>query len=307
MIAIDLGSNTFRIVQLDCETGSFLYSFERVVKTADGLEDTGKVNREAVERVIRAIHEARQEIDFSSDSLRAVTTEAIRRADNAAEVLDTIYRETGVKFETISGEEEARLTLLAVRHRMKLLNSGEKSGKKSDTFLLVDIGGGSTELIFHYPHKVLMRSFPIGIVTIVQRYHTFEEIEESLSGEMGQIEQYIRDSYRSEGRVDTFVATAGTPTTVAALKRGMTYASYDPEAVNGTKLSVQDLMDALERLLSMSPADREKHVGVGRGDLITAGILIFRELFLMSDMGECVVIDDSLREGVALQGCHPDI
>lgn len=299
MIAIDLGSNTLRVLQLECQTGKFIASFERIVKTADGLAHSGRVNKEATQRVIDAINEAKIEIDFSSGPLRAVTTEALRRASNSDEVLAEILKETGIEFEVITGEEEARLTLLAVQNRVQLLEQ-----KKEETFLLIDIGGGSTELILRYPEKVVTRSFPVGIVTIVQSHSTLEAIEEAIPDEMVQMLEFVREIYQKEGRVDAFVATAGTPTTVAAMKWGQTYATYDPEVINGTTLCVADLESALHRLLSMPFEDREKHVGVGRSDLITAGILIFRQLFLIAEMQECVVIDDSLREGVALQGCR---
>ncbi len=299
MIAIDLGSNTLRVVQLECQTGEFVASFERIVKTADGLAHFGRVNKEALQRVIDAINEASLEIDFSSDSLRAVATEALRRASNSDEVLVKILKETGVEFEVITGEEEAGLTLLAVQNRVRLLEH-----KKDETFLLIDIGGGSTELIFRYPDKVVARSFPVGIVTIVQRYPTLEAIEEAIPAEMAQMLEFVREIYQKEGKVDAFVATAGTPTTVAALKQGQTYATYDPEVINGTALCVADLESALRQLLAMPFEDRERHVGVGRSDLITAGILIFKQLFLISRMQKCIVIDDGLREGVALQGCR---
>ena len=304
MIAVDLGSNTLRVLQVDCETLEYVASFERVVRTADGLEHSGKVNAKSLQKIIESINEAREEIDFSSDTVRAVTTEALRRASNAAEVIRTVYVETGIEFEVISGEEEASLTLLAVRHRLQLLHSGGEGQKKNESFLLADIGGGSTELIFNYPDRVLTRSFPVGIVTTVHRYNSIESIKSGIPGDMAKMQRYVQEIYHKEGRVESFVATAGTPTTVAALKLGQKYASYNPEQINGTVLTVDDLDSALKRLLSMTFEEREIYVGVGRGDLITAGILIFRELFLIAGMRECIVIDDGLREGVALQECR---
>jgi len=298
MIAIDLGSNTLRVIQVDCDSGRVMAAFEKMVKTADGLTRTGRVDERAVERVAQAIREAKEQIDFSSDEIRAVTTEALRRADNTEEVLAAIKEETGVQFEVISGEEEARLTLLATEYRLKHLDYD------TEAFLLVDIGGGSTELIFRYPDKVLTRSFPVGIVTIAQHYASMEAIEAALPDEMAAMQTYTRERYRREGRIETFVATAGTPTTVAALKLGQNYATYDPEKINGTSLSVSDLSDALRLLLSTSDQEREKLVGVGRSDLIAAGILIFKRLFTIAEMEACIVIDDGLREGVALQGCQ---
>ena len=115
MIAIDLGSNTLRVLEYDCSTGKQIAAYEKVVKTADGLAHYGSINTEATRRVILAIQEAQKQIDFSSSVVRAVTTEAVRRAVNSEKVLSQIKHQTGVAFDIISGEEEARLTLLAER------------------------------------------------------------------------------------------------------------------------------------------------------------------------------------------------
>ena len=145
MIAIDLGSNTLRVTKLDCQSGNFIANFEKIVKTADMLKSTGVIHHEAVDRVIYAIKEAKKKIDFSAGSVKAVTTEALRRAENSTAVLERIEKETGVDFRVIDGEEEARLTLLAVKYRLSKLHFASKS------FVLVDIGGGSTELDFFLP------------------------------------------------------------------------------------------------------------------------------------------------------------
>ena len=170
MIAIDLGSNTLRVLEYDCTSGMQISEFEKIVKTADGLAQSSMINSKAVQRVISAILEAQEQIDFSSSFVRAVTTEAVRRAMNSEEVLYQIEKETGVLFDVISGEEEARLTLLAVKQRLSTLQYN------SDSFVLIDIGCGSTELIFHYENETVTKSFPVGIVTIAQTHETLENI-----------------------------------------------------------------------------------------------------------------------------------
>ena len=302
MIAIDLGSNTLRVIQLDCQTGVFGATFEKIVKTADGLVQTGVIGSEAVERVIDAISEAKKSIDFSADKIHAVTTEAIRRASNSEAVLAQIKRETGILFEVISGEKEAALTLLAVEHRLKHLGR-EEEDRDFSSFVLIDIGGGSTELIFRYPDQTITQSFPVGIVTVAQQYETLERIGAALPALMEEMKQFAQSVVLRYGALDAFVATAGTPTTVAAMKLGQNYATYDPALINGTFLDVQELDHYLKVLLAMPFEEREMTVGVGRSDLIAAGILIFRQLFTLLQMKECIVIDDSLREGLALEKC----
>lgn len=297
MIAIDLGSNTLRVLEYDCETGEQISEYEKIVKTADGLAKHGVIANEAVLRVTKAIQEAKAQIDFSSSVVKAVTTEAVRRAKNADEVLLQIKEETGVLFEIISGEEEARLTLQAVKHRLLTLEH------PSSSFVLVDIGGGSTELIFHYENATITKSFPVGIVTIAQTYGTLEEIAEALPNEMSQMKTFCSEVYEKHGKVESFVATAGTPTTVASMKLGLTYETYDASKINGMELETHELDLYLEQLLSMPFEEREVTVGTGRSDLIAAGILIYKQLFNILEFERCVIIDDGLREGVAIELC----
>ena len=297
MIAIDLGSNTLRVLEYDCENDKHISGYEKMVKTADGLAEYGVINDAAVERIIFAIEEAKKQLGLTYDEVKAVTTESVRRASNAEEVLSKIKQNTGISFEIISGDEEARLTLLAVKHRLAKLHYA------SNSFVLIDIGGGSTELIFSYPDKVISKSFPVGIVTIAQTYKDLGSIEESLSKEMLEMQMFCSEIYASHEKVNSFVATAGTPTTVAAMKLGQTYACYNPKKINGTSIIKQELDFYLRKLLGMPFDEREVTVGVGRSDLIAAGILIYKQLFDIVEFESCIVIDDGLREGVALDHC----
>lgn len=297
MIAIDLGSNTLRVLVYDCQTKKQIAEYEKVVKTADGLAQYGLINQEATRRVVEAIKEAQSKIDFKAHSLKAVTTEALRRASNAQEVQDAIYQQTGIDFEIISGEQEATFTSMAVKRRVMMLTQKEQS------FVLVDIGGGSTELIFHYGKRRISRSFSVGIVTIAQTYETLSAIEEALPHEMQKMKTFTQEIYANYEKPDIFVATAGTPTTVAAMKLGLNYETYDCDRVNGTLLQTEELNFYLEKLLAFSFQEREKAVGTGRSDLIMAGILIYKALYRLLEFDYCMVIDDGLREGVALVGC----
>jgi len=297
MIAIDLGSNSLRVLAYDCETSKQIAQFEKVVKTADGLAEFGVLNAAAVTRVIAAIKEAQEEIDFSG-KMRAVTTEAVRRASNSEVVLRKIQKATGVSFEIISGEEEARLTLLAVKHRLRKLHHA------SDSFVLIDIGGGSTELIFHYGDETFFKSFPVGIVTIAQSCENLKNIEKALPMEMENMQIFCKEVYAKKGKPSSFVATAGTPTTVAAMKLGLNYETYDASKINGTSLQKEELDFYLQKLLCMPFEEREIAVGTGRSDLIAAGILIYRHLFSIVGFTSCVIVDDGLREGVALDACR---
>jgi len=297
IVAVDLGSNTLRVVKFECSTKRVVAQYEKIVKTADGLAKNGYIHQKVIDRIICAIKEAQSKIEFPTKSVRAVTTEALRRASNSNIVLRAIKEATDVEFEIISGEEEAKLTLEAVKYRLSKLNYSV------DSFVLVDIGGGSTELIFHYADEIITQSFPVGIVTIAQSYKDLETIKEALSTEMFKMQAFCTQIYADKGRVEAFVATAGTPTTVAAMKLGQNYETYDAEKINGTSIHINELDFYLDKLLSLPVRQREVAVGTGRSDLIAAGILIFKQIYTMLAFDNCVVIDDGLREGVALEGC----
>ena len=298
IIAIDLGSNSLRILKMNCETKERLGEFHKTVKTADGLSHSGVISKEAVERVILALNEAKEKLSFSDAKVKAVTTEAIRQAINSDEVLQTIQEQTGVVFEVINGEQEALYALTAVQSRLKLLGESPKN------FMIADIGGGSTELLFHYGDgKTFSKSFPIGIVTVTQTFKTLPEISNAIPALMNPMKHYYNEVISQHGEVELFVATAGTPTTVAAMKLGMEYETYDAQKIHGTRLSQKDLVAQLMKLLKMNPEERVRAVGVGRDDLIASGILIYDELYTISGFKETMVIDDGIREGVAFSMC----
>ncbi len=287
MIACDLGSNTLRIVELDCESGDRIKEFERMVKTADGLHESGRISKEALERIIDAILEAKGLFDLSK--AHAVTTAAVRMASNGKEILRAIEAKTGLRFIMIEAKQEARLTALAVSWRL------EKLGYH-DSYMLMDLGGGSTEITIGDRSK----SFDVGIVTVAQKYGSAQGVRENIDCIVHPISHFINSLQKPK----IFVATAGTPTTIAAFNMGLDYAHYDVKKVNGSHLGLDDLDEALERLLAMEKKERERWVGVGRDDLIVAGVLMVKAIMIEAGFSEMLVIDDGLREGLALQKCQ---
>ena len=293
MIAIDLGSNTLRVVEMDCESGERVNAYEKVVRTAKGLVTSGIIADENIQRVTDALHEAQQVIDFSKHTVKAVTTEAIRRASNGDDVLAMIKEKTDVLFSIITGEEEATFTLNAVQKRLHKLHID------ADSFVLFDLGGGSTELTFVQHGTVTSKSFPVGIVTLAEKYQSFEAMENALDDEL-QALKYFTQSFT---QISSFIATAGTPTTLAAFKQGQNYANYDYKKVNGSTLNTDDIEMLFQKLLAMESNERALWVGVGRSDLIIAGVIIFKKILEITGFKETTVIDDGLREGVALGMC----
>ena len=294
MVAIDLGSNTIRIVEYDCTSKTTLNSYEKIVRTAENLVNTKIISDEAVERIIEALNEAKEKITF--ENVVAYATEAMRQAKNSDEVIQKIKEATQIEFKIATPEEEAYFTTLAVEDILNKLH------KQYKCMFLADIGGGSTELIVKNRKELLSESFKVGIVTISQKYKSIEALEVGIKQDVKPFKdfiQFIKMSYRP----DIFVASSGTPTTIAALKVGLDYSTYDASKVNGVELSIDDLDYWIDKLLKMEMRHREKLVGVGRGDLIVSGIMIFKEIFRLGGFDKCIVVDNGVREGIALDYC----
>ncbi len=285
------------MIQRDCSKKKFTLQYEKVVKTAELLHAEGIISDTAIQRILEGFKEASAILDFENDQCIAVTTEAMRRASNAQEVLEKIERETGVKFQVIGAHKEAELTLFGVERRLDSLGF-------SGSFVLVDIGGGSTEIIFKKGNISESKSFPVGIVTMASKYPSQEALKQNLLHELAEIETYFKAYCQSEGKPDFFVATAGTPTTISAFKQGMTYDTYDVERVNGTTLNYFDCMKALDELLALSFDERARYVGVGREELIISGVMIYAAFFDLFGFESSVIIDDGLREGLAVAACE---
>ena len=303
MIAIDLGSNTIRAVKYDCATNTKLAEFERIVKTADKLVKTNGITDEAIERIINAVKDIKQRFNIAeNEKIKAVATEALRAAKNKEFVIEKIKNKTGIEFEVISPEEEANYTAIAV----------EKCLEKCDYvnynhFLLIDIGGGSTEVTVKNKDNMLSESFRLGIVTVTQRHKTPEAIKMAVKKKTKDIKNFLDFAFNTLRKPKMFVASSGTPTTIVALKLGMKYSTYDGSKINGTKITLEDLDYWAEKLMKMEMKKREELVGVGRGDLIISGIYIFKEIFKLAKYRECIVCDDGLREGVAINECEKGV
>ncbi|QDF29074.1 Ppx/GppA phosphatase family protein [Halarcobacter anaerophilus] len=293
---IDLGSNSFRVLIYDCLKNKILDEYNEVVGMADGLNTTGIISQAAQDRVILAVEKSISKLKYNPENAICVTTAAMRMAKNSQEVLKNFKDKVKIDFKIINGEEEARLTLLAVKYALK------REKIDSSKFILLDIGGGSTEIIVNNFDNFSSRSFNFGIVTLTQRYLKKEQLLFQLEEYKKEIKKFL-DSLKIDLDEYTFVATAGTPTTVAAVKLGQDFFHYDKEKVNGTTVNLDDLIDCLKIFNNSDNQTVAKLVGKGRVEFIEVGIYIYRAIFEVLQKKESIVLDDGLREGVAVDYC----
>jgi exopolyphosphatase/guanosine-5'-triphosphate,3'-diphosphate pyrophosphatase len=293
---IDLGSNSFRVLIYDCLNNEIINEYNEVVGMADGLHETNLISKEAQERVINAIHQSSIQLGYEPSTAVCVTTAAMRLANNNQDVLKTFEQRTGAKFNIIDEKEEARLTLLAVKYALK------REKIDSSKFVLLDIGGGSTEIIINNWESHSSHSFNFGIVTLTQRYQNYDELIKELESHKIDIKNFL-DELEIDLNDYLFVATAGTPTTIAAIKLGQDFFHYDKSSVNGTVLNLEDLENSLDIFRNSSKEVITELVGRGRVEFIEVGIYIYKAIFEVLEKNESIVLDDGLREGVAINHC----
>ena len=293
VITIDLGSNSFRVLKYDCLNFKIIDEYHQVTGLADGLINTGQISFEALNRVVEALGIAKKKLNFDLKDAVCVTTAAMRKAKNSQEALDFIEKNSGAKFNIIDANEEARLTLLAIKYALKR--------EKIDTqnFILLDIGGGSTELIVNFENNFYIKSFDFGIVTMTQKSLKDGKLFEDLENHEIEIKKFL-STLNFSIKDFPFIATAGTPTTIAAIKLGFSYFNYDKNRVNGTMLDIEDLEDSLKLLKQKTLQELIEMVGKGRIEYLEIGTFIYRLFFNALEKNKSIVFDDGLREGVAI-------
>lgn len=295
VIAIDLGSNTFRVALVKKEQNGFSNEqiYEKIVGAARGLNESGKIADESKNRLFEAITEAKNKFDFDKFKCAAVATEAFRVASNSEEIFSEIRDKFGINFHIISGEAEAKLTFLGVQNAFKKLGI-------SENFSVIDIGGASSEI----GEDGNFMSFKFGIITFFEKFKTLDLMQENAKIYTKDAKEFL-NSLRNR----FIVLTSGVPTTIAALRLGLNYENYDPKKVSGFELKNDDLAWFMDELLKMDDKSADLAVGRNRKYPLIAGTLLLEEL-LIGQEAKFLVIDDGLREGVGvayLQGKFQEI
>ena len=295
VIAIDLGSNTFRVALIKKEQNGFSNEqiYEKIVGAARGLNESSKIGLEAKNRLFEAIVEAKSKFDFTKFKCVAVATEAFRVASNSEEIFSEIREKFDINFHIIDGQAEAKLTFLGVQNALRKLGINDK-------FSLIDIGGASSEI----GEDGNFKSFKFGIITFFEKFKNLKLLEQNAK-------IYTKEARSFLGSLDNkFIAlTSGVPTSIAALKLGLNYENYDAKKINGFELIMRDFDHFISELLKLDEAAANVAVGKDRKFPLIAGTLPLKEL-LSGQEAKFIVIDDGLREGVGtayLQGIFQEI
>ncbi|HSQ52659.1 MAG TPA: Ppx/GppA phosphatase family protein [Nitrospiraceae bacterium] len=299
LAGVDIGTLTCRLLIADVPPGGRLIevrSDRRILRLGEGVDQTKQLSVAAMDRVLQCLKEWRELINAARiDAVAVVATSAVRDATNRDEFLDRVKREAGFEVELISGEEEARRTMLGIR-------SGLSHGMTG--VLALDIGGGSTEFMLDRPGQPpIVRSIDIGVVRLCERalHHdppTDDEVRQARKWIARETKAAVAgmDNYQAA----TFVGTAGTITSLAAMAQKLS--TYEPARIHNYQLQLTTIQELEQTLLSRKKADRTGLPGLekGREEVIAAGAIIIRTVMETLGMSAVLVSDLGLREGVLL-------
>jgi len=297
--AIDIGTNTVRCLIGEVRDGVLTPRavHRDIIRLGEGLRARGELDPAAFGRLTAVLNSYRGYIKESGCGLiRAVGTSALRDADREGMIGRTLNEVLGHPVDVITGEEEARLTSLGVQAGIGLMNDG----------LILDIGGGSTELIrVSAGTNIWWTSLPAGVV------HLTEELfldDPPLESQVAALRTRFRDLLELE-RDDggkRLAGTAGTPTTLAAVQLGID--DYDPTLVNGHVLSMDAVQGLVKEFLVRTSDERLAMSGMekGREDLIVAGSLMVLDVMGRWGHEEMVVSDWGLLEGIAIDAVNSE-
>jgi|WetSurMetagenome_2_1015567.scaffolds.fasta_scaffold00012_26 exopolyphosphatase / guanosine-5'-triphosphate,3'-diphosphate pyrophosphatase len=268
-----------------------------VTRLGIDILSTGKLNSNSIDKSISCLAKFKADCDsFKATTICAVGTGALREASNSGVFIDKVRQKTGLDIKILTGEEEALFTL-----------QGMAGLSHNAPILAIDIGGGSTEFVLSAdpPLKI---SIPIGALKLYQQFISIDppslpelekmraHISENLSNVLLTIK---RDSNFKNASV---LITGGTPTTLAAIKMGMT--QYDGDKIHGFKLSRSDINSLFGKLISLPIIDRQQIPGMEpeRADIIISGTMIVLCIIDALDVNEITVSDYGLMEGIVLAG-----
>jgi exopolyphosphatase/guanosine-5'-triphosphate,3'-diphosphate pyrophosphatase len=299
LAGVDIGTLTCRLLIAEVSPSGPLRevrSDRRILRLGEGVDQAKRLSQAAMDRVLACLKEWRAVIDASrAEACVAVATSAVREAMNREAFLDRLAREAGFEVEVITGDEEARRTMLGIR-------SGLPEGFSD--ILALDIGGGSTEFMLDRPGRgLVVRSVDIGVVRLCERLLHHDppspgEIRRARDWVRKETESAVAGMPRRAGRA--LVGTAGTITSLAAMAQQLP--SYEPARIHNYRLTLETIADLEHMLLSRRKADRVGLAGLetGREEVIAAGAIIVRTVMETLGERECLVSDVGLREGVLI-------
>ncbi|MFD6758925.1 Ppx/GppA phosphatase family protein [Streptomyces roseolus] len=295
---IDCGTNSIRLLVADVhpETGALVELDRRmtIVRLGQGVDKTGRLAPEALERTFAACREYAEVIrELGAERIRFVATSASRDAENRQDFVDGVVAILGVEPEVISGDQEAAFSFTGA--------TGSLPG--DDRRLVVDIGGGSTEFVVGTREVEAARSVDIGCVRLTERHVRHDPVTTEEAEAIRADVRAALDLAAATVPIDsaaTLVGLAGSVTTVAALALGLP--EYDSAKIHHSRISAEQVAGITARLLASTHEERAAIATIhpGRVDVIVAGALVLQEIVERVGAAEVVVSEHDILDGIAL-------
>jgi len=302
LAAIDIGTNSIRCIIVEVtKDGNFrvLDDEKAVVRLGEGLFSSGAISPQAAERGREALVRIRKIIDgLGVEVIEAVATSAVRKATNGREFLADMARETGIQVRTIDGREEAELAALSVWHHFDMANA---------RYLLVDIGGGSVEVVSAVgSHIEEISSLELGAVFLTENFlardpipdKDFERLRKHIRRELGQV------LGEREFPVQYLIGSGGTMTAIGSMVMAIRKEHYD--SVHGYEVLHSEIVHLLAMLQRKTCKELQAVPGLSpdRADIIVAGVVVVTELMRLTGTNVLKVNERGIREGLILRSLH---
>jgi exopolyphosphatase/guanosine-5'-triphosphate,3'-diphosphate pyrophosphatase len=297
LAAIDIGTLTCRLLVAEVNLpGEFkeIDADRRILRLGEGVDQHKRLSAEAMDRVVETLKEWREQTaKYPLGAMVVVATSAVRESDNRQEFLTRVKQETGWEVEVLTGEEEARRTLLGIRFGLP---------QTIADFLGLDIGGGSTECILDRKGQdPLMISLDLGVVRLLERvFHHDPPSAQDLQNAEICIDEQLAKVVEVFGEVPhlPLVGTAGTITTLSAMAQRLK--QYERTRVHNYELTLSTVKSLEKALIGRTASERLGMPGLGEGRefVIVAGTVILRRIMETFGIATCLVSDFGLREGI---------
>jgi len=298
--AIDCGTNSIRLLIADITNGTLTDVVRTmvIVRLGEGVDKTGEFSQAALERTFAAIERFAELISkHQPEQVRFVATSASRDVSNRDEFVDGVASRLGIEPDIISGDEEAALSFLGATADLLNLDNPPTA-----PYLVVDIGGGSTEFVLGTTAPTAAISTNVGCVRMTERHLISDPATpQQIAAATADIDAAIDLAYAAVpiAQAKSLIGLAGSVTTVAAIALGLS--EYDSTAIHGSRISAQDVHRVTQDLLAMTRAERAKlgPMHEGRIDVIGSGALVLDRIMIRTGLMQVVVSERDILDGIA--------
>lgn len=298
--AIDCGTNSIRLLIADITNGALTDVVRTmvIVRLGEGVDKTGEFSQAALERTFAAIETFAVLIsEHQPELVRFVATSASRDVSNRDEFVDGVASRLGIEPDIISGDEEAALSFLGATADLTNL-----SEPPTAPYLVIDIGGGSTEFVLGTTGPTAAISTNVGCVRMTERHLISDPATpQQIAAATSDIDAAIDLAYSAVpiAQANSLIGLAGSVTTVAAIALGLS--EYDSTAIHGSRISAQDIHRVTQDLLAMTRAERAKlgPMHEGRIDVIGSGALVLDRIMIRTGLKQVVVSERDILDGIA--------